>query len=120
MTTVLLRARCCELVAGRLMPPEAAAEYFLLGLCSLLDVMLGQPMDLALEDLPLAGDLRGALLGQANAPRAVLDAVVAYERGAWDEAAERAQAIGLAGDALRAAYANALRWARELSILTGA
>jgi len=120
VTTVLLRARCCELVAGQLMPPEAASEYFLLGLCSLLDVMLGQPMAQAVEDLPLAGELRGALLGQANAARSVLDAVVAYERGAWDEAAERAEAIGLAGDVLRAAYADALRWARDLSILAAA
>jgi c-di-GMP-related signal transduction protein len=115
LTTVILRARCCELIASEVMEREAASEYFLLGLCSLLDVMLGQPMAAALEELPLRHNLRSALLGEENIARSLLDAVVAYERGMWDEATERSQAIGVGAEALPAAYANALKWARDLS-----
>lgn len=115
VTTGILRARCCELVASRLMPREEASEYFLLGLCSLLDVMLGQPMPAALGDLPLGPHVRRALLGERNRARAVLDTVIAYAQGAWDEAAQGAQALGVKTETLRTAYTDALRWARVLA-----
>jgi len=38
ITVALVRARCCELLGHALLGPEEGAGYFLLGLCSLLDV----------------------------------------------------------------------------------
>src|SRR5436190_5730542 len=52
-TLALLRARSCELVAGDLATVDTS-EVFLVGLCSLLDTMLGRPMEEALEHLPLS------------------------------------------------------------------
>src|SRR5690349_775505 len=49
-TLALLRARSCELVAGDLSSVDTS-ELFLVGLCSLLDSMLGCPMETALEHL---------------------------------------------------------------------
>ena len=115
VTVALLRARCCELVGEALSGAEAGSEFFLLGLCSLLDAMLDRPMANALSDMPLPAPIRDALLGASNAARSVLDLVVAYERGAWDEAEGAATAAGLPAAALPAAYADGLRWARELS-----
>ena len=56
-----------------------------------------------------------ALLGEENLARLVLDAVVAYERGEWDTATELSIRAGSGPDRLRAAYGDALKWARELS-----
>ncbi|MGE3511438.1 MAG: EAL and HDOD domain-containing protein [Vicinamibacterales bacterium] len=115
VSMAIIRARCCELLGNRLLGDEAGAEYFLLGLCSLLDSMLRRPMADALADVPVAPAIRTALLGEPNVPRLVLDAVVAYERGEWDLAEDAANQALFDPAMLPKAYADALRWARELS-----
>lgn len=115
LSVAILRARSCELVAQTLMSNEEASEYFLLGMCSLLDVILQKPMEEALNDLPLSETVRKALLGEKNVARFVLDTVIAYEQGLWDEAARLSQQVGHAPELLPVAFADALRWARELT-----
>ena len=88
---------------------------FLLGLCSLLDAILDRPLEEAIADLPLPADVKSALLGESNVPRQVLDVVIAYENGNWDEALDKARALGLAEDSPATVYSDALKWARELS-----
>ena len=55
----------------------ASGEPFLVGLCSLLDVILDRPMADAIAELPLSEAVREALLGGDNALRSVLDTVIA-------------------------------------------
>jgi len=59
--------------------------------------------------------VRAALLGDNNVPRQILDVVVAYENGNWDEALDKAHALGLSDDSPATVYSDALKWARELS-----
>ena len=115
-TTALVRARCCELLGEHLTEADEAPELFLIGLCSLLDAMLGRPLEEAIADLPLSSAARSAVLGgERNTARCVLDAVVAYENGLWDEAALASHGAGVTPALLADAYAGALRWAREFS-----
>jgi EAL and modified HD-GYP domain-containing signal transduction protein len=120
VTIAILRARSCELVASKVKGADDASEYFLLGLCSLLDTMLGQPMETAVAELPLSDTVRKALLGEQNSARHILDAVIAHERGEWAEAAQIATLISLPEDVLPHAYADALKWARELTQVAAA
>jgi EAL and modified HD-GYP domain-containing signal transduction protein len=115
VTIAILRARSCELVAAKAKNADDASEYFLLGLCSLLEAMLGQPMATAVAELPLSDNIRKALLGEANDARKILDAVIAHERGEWDEAAGLATELSVPREVLPNAYADSLKWARELS-----
>jgi c-di-GMP-related signal transduction protein len=116
VTTALVRARCCELLGEHLSKADESEELFLVGLCSLLDAMLGRPLQQAIADLPLSASARNAVLGgDRNTARYVLDAVVAYEDGSWDEAAVAAHNAGLTPAMLADAYAGALRWSREFS-----
>jgi EAL and modified HD-GYP domain-containing signal transduction protein len=110
----ILRARCCEIL-GQMKSRPDEGDHFLLGLCSLLDVILGQPMETALEELPLSMETRAALLGSENPERHILDAVTAYERGAWEAAAQAAARAGVGQERLPEAYAGALKWAWELT-----
>jgi EAL and modified HD-GYP domain-containing signal transduction protein len=114
-TVSLLRARCCELLAEKLGERVADSEMFLLGLCSLLDAILDKPLAEAIADLPLPADVRAALLGESNVPRQILDVVIAYENGLWDEALDKARVLGLSDDSPATVYSDALKWARELS-----
>ncbi len=114
VSVALVRARCCELLGEQIKDPDAGS-YFLLGMCSLLDVILQRQMKDALADMPLPASISEALLGGKNRARAVLDAIVAHEQGEWEQASACAAAVGIDDDALSAIYAKALCWARELS-----
>jgi EAL and modified HD-GYP domain-containing signal transduction protein len=114
-TVALLRARCCELLGEKMGGRVADSELFLIGLCSVLDAILDRPMVEAIADLPLGEEVRAALLGEPNMARQVLDVVIAYEGGLWDEALDRARVLGLPDEAPATVYSDALKWARELS-----
>jgi EAL and modified HD-GYP domain-containing signal transduction protein len=113
-TLSLVRARSCELMAqhARLLDPS---ELFLVGLFSLLDVMLSRTMADALDNLSLSRSAEDALLGRDNAERQILEAVTAYESGAWDQAATLARRAGVDPSVLPAAYTAALRWAQDVA-----
>ena len=114
VSLALVRARGCERI-GELVAGSDSSGLFLLGLCSLLDVILRQSMEVALTDMPLPTPVREALLGAQNSARTALDAVIAYERGEWDAAGELFEKIGLGQSTLPDIYADAVRWARQLS-----
>ncbi len=115
VTMTVIRARCCELLGQALDRGDHGSGSFLLGLCSLLDVLLGHPMAQVTAELPLDPEIRDALLGQVNPARETLDAVVAFEQGRWDDASRLVTGLGLAPDTLSDAYADALGWARMLN-----
>jgi len=114
LTVALVRARTCELLAEQAGNAHAP-EYFLLGLCSLLDAILRQPLERAVADIPLSDFVREALLGDQRPARSILDAVVAYERGEWDAAIAAIAPLGLPVPALPRAYAEALEWPRAFA-----
>jgi c-di-GMP-related signal transduction protein len=115
LNLAVIRGRCCEQIISASAGPEVGAECFLLGLCSMLDVMLGRSMDQIVHELPIAEEIRDALTGTQNTERALLDAVVAYERGDWAAAADAAARAEIEIESIQPAYEDALRWSHELS-----
>jgi EAL and modified HD-GYP domain-containing signal transduction protein len=113
-TLALVRARSCERL-GAGIRDVAGEELFLVGLCSLLDAMLDKPMEEALAHVPLSPAVQQALLGGETSMRYLLDAVVAYERGQWDDAIQAARTATASEAALPAAYAEALAWTRRMT-----
>jgi len=113
-TLALLRARSCELLGDNCDVADHA-ELFLVGLCSLLDSMLGRPMAEALDHLPLSPAAKRTLLGEPSPMRSVLDAIIAREHGGWSAVEASAELAGVSQASLSNAYVGALRWARELS-----
>jgi c-di-GMP-related signal transduction protein len=113
-TLALLRARSCELIAGKL-PAVDNNELFLVGLCSVIDSMMGRPMAEALEHIPLSPAAKRTLLGEPSQARAILDAILAQEMGAWEKADTCASAAGVTHETLSTAYVGALKWARALT-----
>src|SRR5690606_21960502 len=75
VSSAIIRARCCETLDPR--PELEGGNGFLLGMCSLLDAILEQPMEAVLAPLPIPADVRSALLGAFNDRRLLLDCVVA-------------------------------------------
>jgi EAL and modified HD-GYP domain-containing signal transduction protein len=82
LITALVRAKTCELVAsGGSDRPQQSGNAFMVGLFSLLDAMLDQPLDVVLKDLPVSDSLRNALLEHSGLEGEILAAVLDYERG---------------------------------------
>jgi c-di-GMP phosphodiesterase len=103
----LTRARMCErAAAGR--PDVDADEMFTVGMLSMVDAVLGLPLEKVLAELPLTQPVADALLERGGPAGEILDAVIAYERGDF---AAAALAPGL--ERISAAYRPALGWARE-------
>ena len=76
--------------------------------------ILGREMSAVLRDLPLADETRNALLGEDNRTRRPLECAIAYERGDWDRCTQLATHAGIKLTVLPIAFAEALRWSREL------
>jgi EAL and modified HD-GYP domain-containing signal transduction protein len=114
LTMATVRARCCELLAASAGEDHDPAEGFMVGLCSLLDAILEQPMPVVLASTPISGNVRAALLGADNIARRTLDCVVAYEQGEWEKCVALGAAARLEPAVLPKAYAEALRWSGEL------
>jgi c-di-GMP-related signal transduction protein len=109
-----MRARICESLARPAGMADRASELFLVGMFSMLDAILQQPMEQILATLPLADEVRDALAGMSNPLRAVLDAVTAYERGQWEDVTTLAPRAGLTDRDISARYAEAIAWTREI------
>lgn len=112
----LIRARFCEDLGIASGDPERALDYFMLGLLSTLDAILGLPVAQAIEGLPLHKDARDALTGNAgSAFYDALDLVRACESGAWATASARCMDFGLTHGEITLAYFSAVRWVAEHS-----
>lgn len=105
--TLLARARLCAMLA----PPgrDAADSAFTAGLFSGLDALLNKPLAELLDDLPLADEVRAALLEQAGPLGRVLSAVLALERADFENPALEA----LASPPAPGAYLEAVDWAKD-------
>ena len=111
LVTAAVRARLCELIGEDVGLAERTADLFLVGALSLVDAMLDQSMSRVLEELPLADDLKQALLGASSPLRPVLEFVEHYERGDWTVCAELAMAHGIANAKTFDRYREAVVWA---------
>jgi EAL and modified HD-GYP domain-containing signal transduction protein len=114
VSVALLRARTCEVV-GQAYSDSISGEMFLLGMCSVLDAIADQPMEQAIDGLQFTTALRDALLGGSNPMRTILDAVIAHEQGDWDSSGALALQLGLPESIVSEAYADALRWSRNVA-----
>jgi EAL and modified HD-GYP domain-containing signal transduction protein len=110
LTTALLRARTCQALVADTKDgcPDRA---FVVGLFSILDALLGVPMDEVLELLALDRDVADALGSRSGVEGAALAAVIAHEQGT-----AAPNAPGAVTDrAVGAAYRDALAWTQTIA-----
>ncbi|HEY6482002.1 MAG TPA: HDOD domain-containing protein [Steroidobacteraceae bacterium] len=108
----MTRARMCEQL-GRLGGATDTGPFFITGLFSLLNALVGMPIEKIVEELPLAPAIARALVGGEGDLGEALQCTRAYERAAWDQAVYRQLAPSL----IRAAYVDALFWAERARLL---
>ncbi len=89
----VIRARWCELMAENSQRTQETAEFFLLGLFSLIDAILDKPMAQMMERLPLSDEVKEALTGETGAHAPFLLAMLSYEKGQSKECLRHLRSI---------------------------
>jgi EAL and modified HD-GYP domain-containing signal transduction protein len=106
LVTALVRARMCELLCD---DPARADRAFTVGMFSVINRLLGLPMREALDTLPLADDVVGALLRGEGADGRSLRTVLAWELGDFTAG----DALPGGRDGVARAYRDAVAWADD-------
>ena len=111
----LQRARYLESMAklldDRAFPPES---LFLMGLFSKLDVLLGQPMNKLLENIPLDKEVEAALLSKPTPYWSWLSLVEDIEIGDWEDVEEFLENRGLDRETSAVNYSESISWTQTL------
>lgn len=108
ITTALVRARMCELLAD-LWHPEVRHQMFIVGLFSVLDALMDQPMVELLDTIILSTPVKLALLDQEGVAGEVYQRVLAYEQMDFNSLAK----TPLTPAQWATAYLEAVKWADE-------
>lgn len=109
-----VRGRFCERLGDVSKNSKFQQELFTLGLFSLIDAILDQPMEKIMDNLPLSDILREALVNQRGALSEYLKLVVSFEKGYWKRLDSQARSIGVDAEMLPPLYKESVEWADAL------
>jgi c-di-GMP-related signal transduction protein len=113
MAQVLMRGRFCEVISSSAKLSLGGSDPFLVGMFSLLDAILGRPLQGILDDLNISRNIRNALLGTAGDADLLslfLRIVKSYEVGDWRQVEAALQVIGMSPDDLLTCYMDSVSW----------
>ena len=110
----LIRASVCEPLAAEVGMENRKFDFFLMGMFSSLDAILGLPMDEAVTHVPLPEEAQAALLNEGGPLQAPLDAVLSYERAEWETFSSLASKLGVSESLFPDLFLSSTKWAGEI------
>ena len=114
-----IRGRFCELLGAGDREQLSAEEMFTLGMFSLIDAVIDQPMARAMEELPLSPTIKRALVEGKGRMAGYVALVQAYETGQWANVARLAEALRVDSVVLPALYLQACQWSDAAASAAG-
>ncbi len=108
------RARFCELLAQKRGQGKNPPTAFLTGMFSLVDAMLDESMEAAIEKLPLVDEVKKALIENAGDLGNYLLLAQHYELANWQKMEALAAKLAIDADLVQQYYSEALLWADGL------
>lgn len=108
----LIRAACirgkfCELLGNEAQEKTSPSEMFTLGMFSLIDAVIDQPMDKILGDLPLSSQIKRALVEVKGRLAGFIELARSYEKGQWNWVSRLSRALKLDDKILPELYMQA-------------
>ncbi|MBP7083792.1 MAG: HDOD domain-containing protein [Giesbergeria sp.] len=113
-TMAVVRGRLMELLALELLPADECDNAFVVGVFSMLDTMLGMPLDKALNSVALPESVVDALLHDRGIFAPFLALAKACESGDEAAFAHNAEQLQLSNHQVNWAHLQALAWADSL------
>ncbi|MDC4225107.1 MAG: EAL domain-containing protein [Candidatus Manganitrophus sp.] len=109
----ILRGRSLELLAPVFHLSERAQDLFLMGIFSLIDAIVDRPLLDILVEMPIAEDIKAALLGERGYLRDIYQLMISYEQGEWNQFSELAAQKQIEEEKIPPLYRKALEWATQ-------
>lgn len=110
LATSLIRAKLCELLGEKTYLSANTMELFLMGMFSLLDVLIGRPLEEVIATMNLSQEMKIALTTGGNAYGDLFSAVCAYERADWGQCKASARKLDMDMSVIPPMYREALEW----------
>ncbi len=107
----LVRGKFCELLMAETPNRPRKMEAFLVGIFSMIDLLVGQELQVILEEIPLDADVKNALLGEQNAFARILDLAVCYEFANWSDVENISKEIEINEEVMIDHYVESLDFA---------
>ena len=107
----MIRSKMAENIAKQVKMDKEIC--FTIGLFSIIDTLMDQDMEVLIEGLPLTENIRAALIRHEGELGKILNCVLAYENGDW----ENANYENLSANDIRECYLNALNWSNDSKLL---
>ena len=115
MQTAIIRARLAELLGDTFLPKAGTDDLFVVGLFSLLDRLLGMPMEAVLDKIQLPEAIGQALLAREGAYGDFLALAEACEQGAGC-VGRLAASLQLDAAQVSQKHLSALAWAKNMDV----
>ncbi len=113
----VLRARLCEALAVPAGLGGRSQDLFLMGLFSLLDAMIGRPLEELLDELGLPEDIQRVLLDKDSGkggPADVYRIVLASETSDWQSLAGAAARLNIPANRVSELFVESTAWCAEV------
>lgn len=110
----MLRARFAENLAPLFGMATLSGDLFLMGLFSVLDIMLDEPIEEALSRINISEHIYNAIVYETGDFAPVYHFIKEYETASWQEVSRLMILENLNMDEVYNAFLNALRWFRDL------
>jgi len=114
MTSSIIRARFGELMAPMVGLTDRAADIFLMGMFSMIDALIDRPLSSIVDELPISEEIKGALMGEQCRYREVLELLLAYEKGDWENFTRYSSGFRLDHGMVPDLYIQSLEWANKV------
>ncbi|HDS16858.1 MAG TPA: HDOD domain-containing protein [Proteobacteria bacterium] len=115
LSMACIRGKFCEMLGLNTKQKTRSNELFTVGLFSLLDAIMDQPMRAILNKIPLGPDQNRALTEKKGPLAAFLILIIAYEQGRWPLVAELAGRLGIEEGKIPQLYLEACRWSNSVN-----
>lgn len=113
MGLAMTRAKFIEGLALSSKASTDTSMAFLTGMMSLIDAILDDTIESILEKLPLAQEIKDALVDDAGILAEFLSLVKYYENAAWEDANVLIEKLGLDKNKIPDVYHDAVQWSNE-------
>ena len=113
----LVRAKFCEALSAKV--DHGKSDLFLMGMLSIMDSILGVPMGVVVEGLPLdpttKAELLDAKIGRDSRLTPIYRLMLARELGDWEDVTVLARKLNLSLPFVNRSYNDAMVWAHEMT-----
>jgi EAL and modified HD-GYP domain-containing signal transduction protein len=110
----LIRTRFAESLAKRAGMFDQEHDAALMGLFSVLDAILDQPMEVVLAGITLQQTILDALIHEQGSLRPIYELMLAYEKGDWARVETAAEVLKIEDYCIYHDYREAIKWAKNV------